>query len=95
MDAHRVAEVSEGTGSQRVDGEYQTSSVGYTLDVNTHHVNNVAKLRKAYLGISHYYHYLQWVIGSKMNTHISLKKKVYSNLQKSSGCGSEICILNY
>lgn len=59
MDAHRVAETSEGAGSQTVDGEYQMSSVGYTLDVNTHHVNTATKLGKVYLGISHYCHYLQ------------------------------------
>lgn len=75
MDAYRVAETSEGTGSGRVDGEYQISSVGYTLHVNKHRVNAVTKLGKAYLGISRYCHYLQCVIGSKMYLRMSSNER--------------------
>lgn len=65
MDAHRVAEMSDGTGSWRVNGGYQNSSGGYTLDVNEHHVNTATKLGKACLGINHDCHYLQQALEGK------------------------------
>lgn len=54
MDVDKVTERSKASSLK-----YQIISVGYSLVVNSHHLNTVTRLGKDYLRTSHYCHYMQ------------------------------------